>query len=730
MRVQNRSTEARTGATRGPRAGVLGHQLDPLALVVASVLFGLVVLWPERADVWYLNDAAVHRSMVRWAADRIREGHLPFDGWYPYLSLGASRFHHYQSLPHILTGAVSIVGGEATFRWSLYLLLAFWPVAVYSGGRLLGLGPWPAAAAALIAPLLSSAAGLGYEWGSYVWRGSGAWAQLWGMWALPFAWGLGWQAIAKGRRVWLAALVVGLTICVHLLTGYLALLSLGVFVIVMPREILPRLGRAAMVAVGALLASAWMLVPLLTDAGWTVNDEFSRGTYFYDSFGAKRILSWFVTGSLFDRGRLPMITVLVVVGLAVAVVQGRRREPPRVLIGLGLVALLLFFGRPTLGPVIDRLPGGSDLFLRRFISGVHLAGIYLAGLAAVYLAHLAMTAVRRFSHAKLAQVVPVVAIAAVILVPAGLERIRYERQSGTWIGEQRNAEATDGVGFETLVERTRELGPGRIFSSIRSGGPASYRIGQVPTFAALLDLQADAIGFTRPTWSLASPAEYRFRSDDPDHRELFGVRYVIAPADRPLPSARKVAQVGRHVLWELPDVAYLDVVDTIAPIAADRTNVGAQMSSFLSSGLYARRYVPTVAFGGRPAAQPTLGPNELRPSPPGEVIDSFAHLEDGIFGGTVRMRRQGVVLVKTSFDPRFVAFVDGQEVPTQMLAPALVGIPVDEGEHDVVLTYRPYPGYGPLFLLGASTIAALWAAGRKRRRVSTPAAEPDVPDLL
>src|SRR6185295_14365149 len=96
----------------------------PIAVVGAAVLFGLIVLWPERADVWYLNDASVHRSMVGWAADRIRDGHMPFDGWYPYLSLGASRFHHYQSLPHILTGTVSLVGGDATFRWSLYLLLA------------------------------------------------------------------------------------------------------------------------------------------------------------------------------------------------------------------------------------------------------------------------------------------------------------------------------------------------------------------------------------------------------------------------------------------------------------------------------------------------------------------------------------------------------------------------------------------------------------------------------
>jgi hypothetical protein len=687
----------------------------PIALVGAAMLFGLIVLWPERADVWYLNDASVHRSMVGWAADRIRDGHMPFDGWYPYLSLGASRFHHYQSLPHILTGTVSLVGGDATFRWSLYLLLAFWPVSVYAGGRLLGLGRWPAAAAALISPLLTSVPGLGYEWGSYVWRGSGTWAQLWGMWALPFAWGLCWQAVAKGKRLWLAALVLGLTICLHLLTGYLALCCVGVFVVVAPREILRRLGRAAIVVGGALLASAWMLVPLLTDAGWTVNDEFSRGTIYYDSFGARKILVWLGTGDLLDRGRLPLITVLAGVGLVFAIVQARRREPPRVVIGLGLVSMVLFFGRPTLGFVIDLLPGGGDLFLRRFINGVHLAALYLAGLGLMFLVNLLMGLLRRWKVPPKAVIAIAVVVAALLVTPAVIERVSYERQGGRWIDEQTRFEATDGVGYEALVERTRDLGPGRIFSEQRGPSVSQYRIGQVPTFAALLNLQADAIGFTRPTWSLASPAEYRFDIGDPDMRELFGVRYVIWPEDRQLPAGQRVAQVGRHVLWEFPDTGYLDVVDTIAPVAADRENIGEQTSSVLRSGLFEHRFVPTLAFGGRADAEPTLGRNEQPRKPPGTVVNETADPAAGTFGGSVEMDRPGVVLFKASYDPLWKATVDGESVEPQMLSPALVGVPVPEGEHEVVLIYQAYPWTGPLLLLGAFAILGMWFVERRRR---------------
>ena len=253
-----------------------------------------------------------------------------------------------------------------------------------------------------------------------------------------------------------------------------------------------------------------MLVPLLTDAGWTVNDEFSRGTIYYDSFGARKILVWLGTGDLLDRGRLPLITILAGVGLVFAIVQARRREPPRVVIGLGLVSMVLFFGRPTLGFVIDLLPGGGDLFLRRFINGVHLAALYLAGLGLMFLVNLLMGLLRRWKLSPKPVIAIAVVVAALLVTPAVIERVRYERQGGRWIDEQARFEATDGVGYEALVERARDLGPGRIFSEQRGPSVSQYRIGQVPTFAALLNLQADAIGFTRPTWSLVSPAEYRF----------------------------------------------------------------------------------------------------------------------------------------------------------------------------------------------------------------------------
>ena len=694
----------------------------PLSLVALAVLFGLVALAAEVREAWYLNDASVHESMVGWAADRIRAGHLPLDGWYPYLALGASRFHHYQSLPHIITGALSVPLGPSTFRWSLYLLLASWPISVYAGGRLLGLGRWPAAAAALVSPILVSAPGLGYEWGSYVWRGSGTWAQLWGMWALPLAWGLSWRAVTTGRRLWLGALALGVTVCLHLLTGYLALLTLGVWVLVRPRAFSRRLAPAVLVGLGALAVAVWMLVPLIADAPWTINDEFSRGSIYYDSFGARRILRWLVTGALFDDERFPVVSLLVLVGTVVGLLEARRRETPRAVLGAGLLSLLLFFGRPTLGPVLDLLPGAEDLFLRRFVSGVHLAGLYLAGLGLVWVMGFVRIGLRRLGPQGVRPAAAAVAtvLAALLLAPGFIERAGFAVRGARWIEEQRAAERTEGAAFAALVARAERDGPGRVFGGHRSGGNTGDRIGFVPTYAVPLNLASDSVGFTRPTWSLMSAAEYRFDEDDAGMRRLFGVRYVIRDRVSPPPSEGvPIAEEGRFILYRFDDVAYVSVVDTIAPIAADRMNLGAQTSWVLRSELVERGMLPTIAFGGRPTPSPTLGPNELPRASPGRVLDVFAGPQDGVFIADVELQRSGVILLSSSFDPRWTVQVDGVRSRPQMVAPALVGVTVAPGRHRVVFAYGPFSWYGPLLLAAVLSIVGLaigeQVAGRARK---------------
>lgn len=221
-----------------------------------------------------------------------------------------------------------------------------------------------------------------------------------------------------------------------------------------------------------------------------------------------------------------------------------------------------------------------------------------------------------------------------------------------------------------------------------------------------------------------SGVEARFDPTDPADYDLFGIGFVIAPSSRPpLPRATLLARNEPFALWRVNTTGYLNVVDTIAPVSADRTDLARQMSSVLTSGLPGDGMLPTIAFGGRPAAPPTLGRDRLPAKPAGSVIREFDGPVDGVFAGRVKANRPSVVLLKASFDPRWVAAVDGERTQTQMIAPGLVGVVVGPGRHDVLFSYLPYPWYASLLLLSAFSLVALAvgerrgiASGRHRRR--------------
>src|ERR1700683_1075343 len=162
----------------------------------------------------------------------------------------------------MVSGLAGTVGDPDTgFRWSLYLLLALWPITVYWSGRLFGLSRWTAASAAAVAPCLASAAGIGYETKAYVWVGYGVWTQLWASWTLPLAWGFTYRALSSLRFVLPAVVFIMLTVALHYETGYLALVPLVVWPFLVPSDVWRRLGRAAVVGGGALFALVSVVGP-------------------------------------------------------------------------------------------------------------------------------------------------------------------------------------------------------------------------------------------------------------------------------------------------------------------------------------------------------------------------------------------------------------------------------------------------------------------------------------
>ena len=682
----------------------------PWLLVAAAVGWNLFKLRALTLGVPYLNDSSLHEQMVRFATEQLRAGQLPLTSWFPFLGEGSPQFLHYQSLPAILTGAFGLlIGPDAAFRWSLYLLLSSWPVSVYLAARAFGAGRPAAAASAAMAPFLMSATGVGYEQYAYTWTGFGVWTQLWASWTLPLAWGWSWRAIRDGRGYLRAVALIALAVALHFETGYLALSVLLVWPFVAGRPLAARLRRAAVLLGGSLLASGWVIVPLVTQRKWAAVNELLQGTGLVNGYGARQVMDWLVTGQLLDDGRLPVVTALAALGLGLAWLAWSTDTDARALLAALAVCLLFAFGRTTFGSLVSAIPGSADIFFRRFMMGVQLAALLLAGRGAAWLAarciRLFEARVPRWRAGLSAAVVLVAAVG--VLAPAWLQLGAYDRVDGAAIAAQRAADGAQGADLDRLIALIERDGGGRTYAGTPPNWGQNFTVGAVPVFKYLESRDVDEAGYTLRTASLMTDPEYYFDERDPSDYRLFGIRYLILPAGREPPVAARLAlRSGPYSLWTISGTGYIQAGRIVGTISANRANVGTRSVPLLRSGLADEGAYLGVSYGGGGGGDGSL-PTVPRLSPAGVVSGQSADLDDGLASATVRMSRAGIVVLSASFDPGWAATVNGRTVPIRMVAPALVAVDVPAGADRVVFQFHGYGDYPELFGLGGLALVVV-----------------------
>jgi len=714
----------------GPSGARSAAWFAPWLLVALAVAWGLWELRPELRAVPYLDDSSLHQQMVRVAASRIRQGHLPLTSWFPYLGLGSPQYLHYQSLPSMAAGVIGTVfDPDTVFRWSLYLLLALWPITVYWGGRLFGLGRWTAAAAAAVSPFLASAAGIGYETKAYVWVGYGVWTQLWAAWTLPLAWGFTYRALSSLRAALPAVFFTMLTVALHFETGYLAFVPLVVWPFLVPSDLWRRLERALVLGAASLLASAWVIVPLLDQAHWAARNQVLGGTGLENGYGARQMLWWLFTGQLYDTGRWPVVTILVGVGLAVCIWRWRSRVAGRALVSIWVVTLLMTFGRTTFGSLYRILPGSSDIFIRRFQMGVQLSGILLAGIGIVFLGRLVLdAALRLFPEERRGRVseptgrglvagLSVVAL-VIVLAPAWSALDSYDGHNSTNIGLQAEADTQQEPQIDQLLAYVRAHPQGRVYAGLPTNWGQNFLVGAVPVFKYLESKNIDEVGYTLRTASLMTDPEYYFDESNPGDYPLFGIGYVITPSTMtPAVPADRVKCSGSYCLWALPRPGYIHVYDTTGVLTATRANVGSQSQTLLASPLLLQERDLTVAFNGQRASTPTAAGAAALVGSPGRVLTEQADPANGAARAVVTTNREATVVLSASYDPGWTATVNGRPTPTVMVAPALVGVVVGRGVRTVAFSYGGYGSYGALFVLALAVFVVLALAPIVWRRV-------------
>ena len=689
--------------------------LPSLGILAAVLLANCIALWPETEMVLAdHNDYTTHLAIIKRLVTAVDHGENPLDCWSSESILGYPQVRTYMMLPHAaVAGAYLALGRTVSverlfmaFRW---LPMALLPLAFYAAAVLLGWGPWVAAAASLLAPLVGTNALYGIDYASYVAKGWGLFPQAVATWFLLLAIGCADRAFRRRGWVVLAGVLLACACLSQFVYGYIGAVS--VLVLALGRR--ERVTRLIGIALVAAALCAHQIVPIIEDAPF-INHSHYEQAYKWNSFGAPKVLQWLVTGELLDFGRLPVLTLLALAGVLLAIwkyARLRRVAPRRAFLVCGAVVwIALYFGRPFWGRTLIFMGILGDFHLHRLIGGVQ---IFLVLLAATGLAALWRTASRKLHWST------AVAVTAALIYPAVMERARYLAEA-----RRDNAEILakfDNMrgGLEAVTDLVLERG-GRLYPlsiSLDAGGQGFWVFLQarelpiVPQEAHSLGLTADMMMLFKGK-TLEEYRQYNIKTF-----VLHGQFLDEVPAFlKPLPS------IGSLVVYEAPGTGYFDVVQAPVAVPTTRDSFFSINRRWMGSQWPAKNAHLWLDFGDAPREMARLGSQEELPAPPdsgvgaGKVLSERRNGE--VYEANYDAARPAFVIFRMSWHPLWKAYVDGRPEQTMMLSPGVLGVRTPAGRHHILCRYEPGMEKIALLIAGLLVVAAAWIWERSRGRRS------------
>ncbi len=674
-----------------------------LALLVAvPTLFTAIGLLSELTiPVPSLNDDMVHYLFIQRASDALTNGEFLFDHWLPQIETGFPVFMYYQHLPAVLVVGLQRVSFGTldlltTFNLVRYVLLVSFPLTVFGSMRMMRFSVAAAAIAAAASTLLAGNFRYGFEYDSYIWSGWGLFTQLCAMHLSFWTLAAMYRAIQDGKRVWLAALLFGALVLTHLLYAYMIGMAIVVIAVwgVTRANLVSRLVRVALVGAFAAAISEYMWLPLLTQSAYMNVTPYLQ-QYKYDSYGAGPIMTWLLSGDLFDHGRLPVLTVLVAAG-AVAAVLSRSRVA-LVSLGLFVMWLVAYFGRPTLGVLTNLFPLHDSLLFHRFIGVVTLAAILLIGVGGALIWRLFKPSM---STRRLAAAAVVILI---ILAPAISERMALYGDDTRFQQRTMDALQADGSAM-TIVAALQLLPPGRIYAGLPSDYGNQMAIGDL-RFNDLLPFYGLDDFTSSTSSSFNSDLIWDFDISNQGDFDLYNVRYMVAPTGMAVAGfLTPIEMTSRYTLYQAPTTGFAEYVAITSRQAVPNQTVLFNLNrtwerthTLPGERQFMRYDYPATTVGHDLASTAAC---------PGGGQTDYERFRADTINLVVECTADSTLVIKTTFHPDWQVYVDGVAVPDFMVSPSYIGISLTAGKHTVDVIYHAYFLKAPLVVTGS--LAALF----------------------
>lgn len=746
-------------------------------ILILIILFNFYLYRSEFTVLSDPNDNIFHAALVDEAhaiwknvlAGKLSPFYL-FDSWNERWAEGFALSSYYAHLPQAVISFFSFITPFSAYEIFVFVrtfLLVMLPVSFFMATRILNLPIVYGLIVSFFSQAIFTDGLYGIDTSSFIWRGWGLSAQLIAVFFLPLAFAYTIDYLENKRNLGKAILfnfIVGQShfgVLFLLLLGYpiywlFSIEKIKAKIPVLSQSPGPLWVRRAKNTVASFIFSTnienvliilkrtfVLLLLIFLSLAYFILPFFWLGKYRnfsywdpfwkFDSWGIKQVIIWFTNGDLFDFNRLPFITGLVFGGIFTGLISDKRLI--RYLTALFGLYFILFFGRTTLGPIIDLVPGFSEYHLHRVVIMVQFCGIFISGWF-LYLLIKKVTSywllvTSYFSKKKLLilnnktlTAINSIIMTIVILLTLGLiyilEKpvIKYVKDNQEMIIRANIAYQKDYPDYKKITDRLRSLPKARVYPGRPGNWGKDFKVGDTQVYMALSRDGFATVGFLPESWSPNSDTEQFFNEDSLDYYRLYNVGYLILPADKKAPEfAKLIDKAGNYLLYSVPTDGWFSFGRSTVTVSAKKTDLLNVIRLWFGSSLFMKNY-PEISLGTR--LEPSSNKKDIKMVDLNNYLDKDENKtvwQENPFlsmSETVRLpawqKTQETVLVngyftrielkedcdnclmvfKQSYNPNWQVYLNSKRVKTVPVFPFFIGIPINNtGSYTIQATYEP-----------------------------------------